>query len=143
MTQDPYIDPVTGVLHNLLGFTRGRVRSVRSTSPRPISSASTSTSRPTLRTCSPRWQRNYLRGLPREPFVDRLAHYFAEVNAIHPFREGNGRTQRAFFHQLCRMAGWPIDWTNLDPEANIAASMTSLHGDNGPLRSILEPLIVG
>jgi len=46
----------------------------------------------------------YLRGLPRDSFLDRLAHYFAEVNAIHPFREGNGRVQRAFFHQLSREA---------------------------------------
>jgi len=35
--------------------------------------------------------------VPRESFLDRLTHYFAEVNAIHPFREGNGRAQRAFF----------------------------------------------
>lgn len=39
---------------------------------------------------------NHLR-VPRESFLDRLTHYFAEVNAIHPFREGNGRAQRAFF----------------------------------------------
>jgi len=39
---------------------------------------------------------SHLRGLEREHFVDRLAHYLAELNAIHPFREGNGRTQRAF-----------------------------------------------
>jgi cell filamentation protein, protein adenylyltransferase len=36
----------------------------------------------------------HLRRLDRKPFVERLTHYFAEVNAIHPFREGNGRTQR-------------------------------------------------
>ncbi|SBW26591.1 Fic/DOC family protein [Protofrankia symbiont of Coriaria ruscifolia] len=51
----------------------------------------------------------YLRGLSREDFRERLTYYFAEVNAIHPFREGNGRTQRAFFRQLSREAGWPID----------------------------------
>jgi cell filamentation protein len=34
----------------------------------------------------------YLRGLLRDGFLDRVTHYFAEVNAIHPFREGNGRT---------------------------------------------------
>ena len=32
-----------------------------------------------------------LRGLPRDMFTDRLAYYLGEVNAIHPFREGNGR----------------------------------------------------
>ncbi len=48
---------------------------------------------------------NFLRGLTRKVFLDRLTYYFAEVNAIHPFREGNGRAQRAFFHQLSRQAG--------------------------------------
>ncbi len=84
---------------------------------------------------------NHLRGLARGAFIDRLTHYFGEVNAIHPFREGNGRTQRAFFHQLCRVAGWPIDWTGLDPQANIDASVASLRGDNGPLRSALDAMV--
>lgn len=83
----------------------------------------------------------YLRGLPRHSFLDRLTHYFAEVNAIHPFREGNGRTQRAFFRQLSREAGWPIDWSDLDPDANVAASMASLRGDNRPLRRLLDGLV--
>jgi cell filamentation protein len=86
---------------------------------------------------------NYLRGLSREPFVDRLTHYFAEVNAVHPFREGNGRTQRAFFHQLCRMASWPIDWSSLDPEVNVATSTAALRGDNEPLRYMLDSMITG
>jgi cell filamentation protein len=83
----------------------------------------------------------HLRGLPRDRFVDRLTHYFAEVNAIHPFREGNGRTQRAFFRQLSGEAGWPIDWSDLSPDANDAASMASLRGDNGPLRRLLDGLV--
>lgn len=73
-----------------------------------------------------------LRGLPRATFIDRLTHYFAEVNAIHPFREGNGRTQRAFFHQLAQAAGWPIDWSRLETETNTQASIASLRGDNAP-----------
>jgi len=83
----------------------------------------------------------YLRGLPRDGFVDRVTHYFAEVNAIHPFREGNGRTQRAFFRQLSREAGWPIDWADLDPVSNTHASQASLRGDNGPLRALLDSLL--
>jgi cell filamentation protein len=48
---------------------------------------------------------NYLRGLDRDAFTGRLAHYLGEVNALHPFREGNGRAQRAFFGQLTLDAG--------------------------------------
>lgn len=84
----------------------------------------------------------YLRGLSRTQFVDRLTHYFAEVNAIHPFREGNGRTQRAFFRQLSRDAGWPIDWSTLDAARNVDASVASLRGDNGPLYALLDSAVV-
>ena len=85
----------------------------------------------------------YLRGLERSAFVNRLTHYFAEVNAVHPFREGNGRTQRSFFRQMGEQAGWRIDWSDLDPEENVRASMLALRGDNGPLRSLLDGLIDG
>ena len=84
---------------------------------------------------------NHLRGLARKHFVERLTHFFAEVNAIHPFREGNGRTQRAFFGQLSRDAERPIDWTGLDGDVNIDASIASIRGDNGPLRAMLDGLI--
>ena len=83
----------------------------------------------------------YLRGLDRDGFVDRLTHYLAEVNAIHPFREGNGRCQRAFFRQLGQDAEWRIDWSNLESDDNDRASMASLRGDNGPLRDLLDVLV--
>lgn len=86
-------------------------------------------------------QEQHLRGLARTRFVDRLTHYYAEVNAIHPFREGNGRTQRAFFFQLSREAGWPIDWSTLDAAANLHASVTSLRGTAGALRDLLDSLV--
>lgn len=82
-----------------------------------------------------------LQGLPRDRFVERVTHYLAEVNALHPFREGNGRTQRAFFRQLSREAGWPIDWSGLDPDRNITASESSLCGDNRPLCDLVDELI--
>ncbi len=83
----------------------------------------------------------HLRGLDRAPFVDRLTHFVGEVNALHPFREGNGRTQRAFFAQLCRQAGWPIDWSSLDPDENVTASIAAFRGDDAPLRLLLEGLV--
>ena len=86
---------------------------------------------------------NYLRDLDRERFVDRLAHYLAEINAAHPFREGNGRTQRAFISQLARDASYALDWSRTDAERNIAASIASMHGDNNPLRAILGDITHG
>jgi cell filamentation protein len=39
---------------------------------------------------------NMLRGMGRDQFIDRLTYYYDSFNYIHPFREGNGRTQRVF-----------------------------------------------
>jgi len=82
-----------------------------------------------------------LRGLERDDFVTRIAHYFAELNAVHPFREGNGRTQRAFLGHIASEAGYPIDWTGLDADRNIEVSRESHRGDNEPLRKLLDGLI--
>jgi cell filamentation protein len=84
---------------------------------------------------------SHLRGLLRDRFVERVTHYLAEVNALHPFREGNGRTQRAFFRQLSREAGWPIDWSGLDSNRNVDTFAASLGGENRPLRELLDDLI--
>jgi cell filamentation protein len=52
--------------------------------------------------------------LPPE-FVDGLADLLADINARHPFREDNGRTQRTFLAQLARAAGHPVRWAAMDP----------------------------
>jgi cell filamentation protein len=84
---------------------------------------------------------NSLQGLERGPFIDRLAFYLGEVNAVHPFREGNGRTQRAFFEQLARDAGFTLNWQHLDAARNIEASAAVMRGDAGPMRKMLDALV--
>lgn len=85
---------------------------------------------------------NRLFGLRREKFVERLAHYYGELNARHPFREGNGRTQRAFLRQLSAAAGWRLDWSALNKEDNIAASKHNLQtADTHKLIEVLEPVV--
>jgi len=82
-----------------------------------------------------------LTGLTRAAFVARLAHYYGEINAVHPFREGNGRTQRAFLGQLAREAGWRLAWCGLDPHGNDTASAAALHGDTAPLVAMFEDIV--
>ena len=43
---------------------------------------------------------NYLRGLDKDAFVVRIAELLADINALHPFREGNGRAQRDFIRYI-------------------------------------------
>lgn len=84
---------------------------------------------------------SYLRGLSRDELVGRLTHYLAEINAVHPFRNGNGRAQRAFVGQLAGEAGYRLAWERLDPRRNVNASRASLSGDNSPFHKILAELI--
>jgi len=80
----------------------------------------------------------HLRGLSRELFAERLTHYYAEINAVHPFREGNGRAQRAFLRQLALDAGHTLAWEHLDSPALLLASQRSFQGDNAPMRDLIE-----
>ena len=59
--------------------------------------------------------------MDHEHTVAALAEVLTEVNALHPFREGNGRAQRAFFRQLVAAAGWRLDWSGVDPRDNATA----------------------
>jgi cell filamentation protein len=83
----------------------------------------------------------HLRGLGRTEFLDRITHYHAELNSAHPFREGNGRAQRAFLGQLARDAGYTLAWRRLERERNIEAARASHRGDNSPLHELLDELL--
>lgn len=83
----------------------------------------------------------YLRGRGRDQFVDGLTDLLGDLNALHPFRGGNGRTQRAFCSQLARDAGHQIRWALMDPRENIAASHSSLRGNNTAMRGLLDRIV--
>ena len=51
-----------------------------------------------------------------------MAYYLSEINALHPFREGNGRTQRLFFEILAERAGFEADFSEVSAEEMIEAS---------------------
>ncbi len=67
----------------------------------------------------------YLVGLGADMFADRAAYYLGELNAAHPYREGNGRTQREFIRELGLRAGHYIDGRRTTPEEMIEASRLS------------------
>lgn len=76
--------------------------------------------------------------LPLPAFVERTAHLLAEINAVHPFREGNGRTQLTFLTLLAANAGYDVNLDGHSPEQIIAAMIASFEGDEAPLRSLIE-----
>ncbi len=73
-------------------------------------------------------QENMLRSLPQDSFCDRLAYYFGEINALHPFREGNGRTQRVMLGDIARQAGYKIDFQSISRETMVAISREAQAG---------------
>jgi cell filamentation protein len=84
---------------------------------------------------------NYLCELTRGEFVDRLAHHYDSLNYAHPFREGNGRTQRAFWSRVARDAGWTLDWRSVTSELNNEASRAAVErSDLGPLRAMFDAI---
>jgi len=76
---------------------------------------------------------NCLAGLGAQAFSERAAHYLSEINALHPFREGNGRTQREFINHLAYKNGYFIEWSGMSREAMLAASIESFHKDDNSL----------
>jgi cell filamentation protein len=85
---------------------------------------------------------HHLRGLDQAVFAPRAAFYLGEINAIHPFREGNGRTQREFIRQLALQAGHLLSWAGFGEEQNTAASILShTRGDNSGLAVLIEAAI--
>lgn len=63
-----------------------------------------------------------LKGLEPSRFAERLAYHYDSYNFVHPFREGNGRTQRVFWTLLCHDAGYDLDWRLVSGEENDEAS---------------------
>jgi len=84
-----------------------------------------------------------LRGLDLATFAGRLAFYYSELDAIHPFREGNSRTLRAFTADLAEAAGHRLDWSRTASTAEHrqrlyhARDLAVMRGDISELTQIL------
>jgi cell filamentation protein, protein adenylyltransferase len=81
------------------------------------------------------------KGTTADEFVTRTAHFLAELNAIHPFREGNGRTQLTFLTLLAETAGHPLAMDRLEPDKVMQAMIKSFGGDERPLAALIGDLV--
>ncbi len=79
----------------------------------------------------------------KDLFCNKIAYYLAEINMIHPFREGNGRTQRMYIEQLCKRNGrFEIDYSRADEGEMIDASIASAVGNNIPMEKLISKCII-
>jgi cell filamentation protein len=90
-------------------------------------------------------EERHLRGLNQERFASRLAQILGTLNAVHAFREGNGRAQREFVRELAYKNSHWIDWNKVSREELYHASDASfMRGDNTLfeklLRRAIEPI---
>jgi cell filamentation protein len=79
-----------------------------------------------------------LAGLEPPEFSARAAHYLGEVNALHPFREGNGRAQREFISHLAQANRYYVAWEDVAPTAMLQASIESFQGDVSKLAAVIH-----
>lgn len=86
-------------------------------------------------------EEEWLVELPLQQFVLRLAHYYAEIDMLHPFREGNERSLRIFFEQLALHAGYLLDWNSLSPEEWERALLTAATGDEQALVGVFTKVV--
>ena len=66
----------------------------------------------------------------RKEFIKVFAKHYADMNALHPFREGNGRAQREFSRELCYECGYVLDLTQTSHEEMLEASIQSFNTGN-------------
>ena len=82
----------------------------------------------------------YLIGMDKDRAIAKLAEYMGDINALHPFREGNGRSQRQFITYLAEAAGIQIDFTKVDSDRMMEASLKSFVTDYSGFKEIFEKI---
>lgn len=84
---------------------------------------------------------NFLCGLPRRDFIAELTDFYSSVNYLHPFREGNGRTQRLYFQQLAKQAGYRLDFAAADRDRMMIATIHAAGGVAETLLNLFDEII--
>jgi cell filamentation protein len=84
-------------------------------------------------------EERHLKGLDARNFAIRAGYFLGEINAVHPFRDGNGRVQREFIRELAVRAGFAIDWSRVTREQMTAASLESFKtGDSSGMAALIK-----
>ena len=86
-----------------------------------------------------------LAGSSLDRFAGKAAHYIAELNRVHPFREGNGRTMRFWLRELAEQAGFTLDLAMVDRDGWMHASIAghAPRRDHEPMAAVIKRAITG
>lgn len=84
----------------------------------------------------------YLKNLDIDPFSEKIAYYSGEINALHPFLEGNGRSTREFIRCLSNNAGYSLDFSKISTDRLFNAFVKSFYGDYTYLKDLFKQNII-
>lgn len=87
-------------------------------------------------------QQDFFKGMDKPEYISELVDFYSATNYLHPFREGNGRTQRAFITQLVRFADHDIEWSSIDTELLMFATIQSANGVDNLLMELINQAVV-
>ena len=85
--------------------------------------------------------KNYLNGLDTKDFIKEIATLAAQLNALHPFREGNGRVIRLYLIMLADRADYLLDYSQVTADELIGADKLAFEGDIKPLLSVYSKVV--
>lgn len=83
-------------------------------------------------------ENNLFSDLDRDEFIDAIVDFYCVTNMLHPFREGNGRTQRIFISQLIHHNGYDFDFSDIDSDDLIIATIQAANGVTDFLKQLFD-----
>ena len=81
-------------------------------------------------------------GYDNDRYIESIVDFYCRTNMLHPFREGNGRTQRVFLTQLIRHSGHDINFSTIDTDELMIATIQSANGIVDYLRNLFRESII-
>lgn len=82
------------------------------------------------------------KSLSKQEYIKHIAKYMIDLNIIHPFREGNGRTLREYFRLLCKKCGYILLYDKCSDAEILEADIKGFYGDDNPLLIVLEKSLI-
>lgn len=86
-------------------------------------------------------KQNYFKNLNTDDFIEKMTDFYCVTNNLHPFREGNGRTQRVFLSQLALNAGYEMNFSKIDTDELMIATIQASNGVDTYLKEVLRKII--
>ncbi len=87
-------------------------------------------------------EEDYLKHCSTKDIASRAAYYLGEINAVHPFREGNGRAQREFIRELLLPLGYRVDYSRCAPTMMLQASINAFAEDYNLMTELFAKCII-